>query len=98
MRTVDLRQAESELERLVDDALRGEQIVLTRDGHPVARLVAVAPARAARTLGTAAGQVRIAEDFDAPLEGFEGTQHGAADESAGAGDLFLASTSAEAPR
>lgn len=75
MRAVDLRQAAVELERLVDEALRGEEIVLTRDGHPVARLVAVAPARAARTLGTAAGQVRIAEDFDAPLEGFGDDEH-----------------------
>jgi antitoxin (DNA-binding transcriptional repressor) of toxin-antitoxin stability system len=41
MPTADIHQAETELSKLIDAALRGEAVVIARDGVPVVKLVAV---------------------------------------------------------
>jgi prevent-host-death family protein len=65
--TVSIYEAKTHLSHLVDRALRGEQVVITRHGRPVARLVAAARPRPARRLGALRGKIRVAADFDAPL-------------------------------
>jgi prevent-host-death family protein len=65
--TVSIYEAKTRLSHLVDRALRGEQIVITRHGRPVARLVPAAPPRKPRRLGALRGKIRVAADFDAPL-------------------------------
>jgi len=65
--TVSLYEAKTHLSHLVDRAVRGEEVVITRHGRPVARLVAAAPARARRRLGALRGKIRVARDFDAAL-------------------------------
>jgi prevent-host-death family protein len=67
LRTINIHAAKTQLSRLVDDAARGEEIVIAKAGKPVARLVALAEARPKRRLGGLAGKVQIPEDFDAPL-------------------------------
>lgn len=61
-----MHEAKTTLSRLLRRVAGGEEIVITRGGHPVARLVPV-QTRRRRVLGRDAGRVRIAEDFDAPL-------------------------------
>ncbi|HET7035117.1 MAG TPA: type II toxin-antitoxin system prevent-host-death family antitoxin [Thermomicrobiaceae bacterium] len=61
---VNMHQAKSQLSRLVVRALAGEDVIITRDGQPVARLV---PIRQARVPGLAKGIIELAPDFDAPL-------------------------------
>jgi prevent-host-death family protein len=65
--TVSLYEAKTRLSHLVDRALRGDQVVITRHGRPVARLVPAAPPRKPRRLGVLRGKIRVAADFDAPL-------------------------------
>jgi prevent-host-death family protein len=67
LRTINIHAAKTQLSRLVDDAARGEEIVIAKAGKPVARLLALAEARLKRRLGGLAGKVQIPEDFDAPL-------------------------------
>lgn len=69
MKTVTLEAAKNDLGRLVDDAARGEEIIIARAGRPVARLVTLSPAAASepRTLGRLAGRIRVPDDFDHPL-------------------------------
>ena len=64
---VSLVQAKAQLSRLVDQALRGDDVLITRHGRPVARLVAAKPERRVRELGALRGKIRVAKDFDAPL-------------------------------
>ena len=66
METVDVHDAKTHFSRLVERAEAGEEIVITRAGHPVARLVPLRPA-AARAPGRWRGKMRIGRDFDAPL-------------------------------
>jgi prevent-host-death family protein len=65
--TVSLYEAKTQLSHLVDRASRGHEVVITRHGRPVARLVAARRARSPRRLGSLRGKIRVAADFDAPL-------------------------------
>jgi prevent-host-death family protein len=64
---VNVYAAKTQLSRLLDRATRGEEVVITRHGKPVARLVPVDRRRAPRKLGALRGKIRVAADFDAPL-------------------------------
>ena len=76
--TVPLEQAQQQLAQLIERLAAGEELVITRGGKPVARLVpeakangaSKAPAKADRVLGSARGRIRISDDFDAPLDEF----------------------------
>jgi len=67
---VTVHAAKTGFSRLLERAERGEEIVIARGKHPVARLVPLRGGRAARKPGLLAGCVHIAADFDAPLDGF----------------------------
>ncbi len=65
MARVGMHEAKTHLSQLVERALDGEEIVLTRRGEPAVRLV---PERSgggfASLAGVWRGRVRIADDFD----------------------------------
>ena len=67
---IDLEQARTRLKDLVERANRGEEIILTEEGTPVARLTPLARRVAARRFGSAKGLIHMREDFDAPLDDF----------------------------
>jgi prevent-host-death family protein len=74
MTTVTIQEAQDRLTELVRRLTPGEEIVLTDNGRPIARLVPAAPAgqRQPRRPGTLRGTVLyMAPDFDAPLEDFK---------------------------
>ena len=65
---VDIRQAKTQLSRLIAEVERGQEIVVARDGTPVAKLVPFPAARPRRLrVGDWTGKVWISPDFDAPL-------------------------------
>jgi prevent-host-death family protein len=61
-----MHEAKSGLSRLVQQALDGEDVVITRHGRPVVRLVPVEeePRTLARCRGAYAGRIWMADDFD----------------------------------
>lgn len=65
---VNVYAAKTQLSRLIDRANAGEEVVITRHGRPVARLVPADRAGNRRKPGLLEDQgYWIAEDFDAPL-------------------------------
>jgi prevent-host-death family protein len=68
---IELEQAAGRFAELVAQVGDGDEVVITRDHQPVAKLVAVEQPVAKRALGTARGLITIADDFDAPLEEFK---------------------------
>jgi prevent-host-death family protein len=62
--SVDLQEGVANPSRLLARVLAGEEIVITRRGTEVARLV---PARPVRRLGVDRGRFVVPSDFDAPL-------------------------------
>lgn len=70
-REVDLNHASAGLTEVVEHAIRsGEEVVLTREGEAVAKIVPLGRPRPARRFGSARGQIAVPDDFDAPLEDF----------------------------
>jgi len=59
---VNVHEAKTQLSKLLQEVEAGEQIVIARDGEPVAMLVPYVAPR--RQLGLARGQIWIAPDFD----------------------------------
>lgn len=70
MKVVNLREAKANLSRLNRAVENGEEILIARGNTPVVKLVLVESAQPKRMLGWAKGVVKMADDFDAPLECF----------------------------
>jgi prevent-host-death family protein len=74
---VNIYEAKTKLSQLVDKAAAGEDVVVSRNGKPLARITRLEPPRRRIRFGVLKGKIRIARDFDAPLPdevlaGFEG--------------------------
>lgn len=78
MDAINVYQAKTKLSELIDRAAAGEEIVISRHGRPVARLIAYRPpSLKRRKLGLLAGKLQVPDDFDDPLpdevlDAFEG--------------------------
>ena len=71
MTSLPIHQVQAQLPELIHSLARGDEVVITENDLPVARILPSAPARSTRTLGSLSGTVRhLAPDFDAPLEQF----------------------------
>jgi prevent-host-death family protein len=67
MKTVNICGARTHLSRLVEEVEAGGEVVITRSGRPVARLVPPAEARRSVRYGVMLGRLRVPDDIDAPL-------------------------------
>ena len=65
--TYNLYDAKTRLSELVDRASAGEEIVIAKNGRPLARLVPIPADKPNRTPGGWEGMVWISDDFDEPL-------------------------------
>jgi prevent-host-death family protein len=61
---VNMHQAKSSLSRLVERALRGEEIVIARNGEPLVKLVPIPKERKSRVPGRGKGKIWISPDFE----------------------------------
>jgi len=66
-RQINMHEAKTQLSRLAEQAANGEEIVIARNGRPLAKLVPLGDERKPRKLGLWKGKVSIGEDFDDPL-------------------------------
>lgn len=62
-----IHEAKTQLSKLVERSLRGEDVMITRDGKPVVRLVPVEQVQKRAAPGLYAGQIRWDEDAFEPL-------------------------------
>jgi prevent-host-death family protein len=64
--TLNLYEAKTQLSQLVEDAAAGKEIVIAKNGKPMAKLVPFRD-RPLRKPGRLKGKIWISDDFDAPL-------------------------------
>ncbi|GAB3456074.1 type II toxin-antitoxin system prevent-host-death family antitoxin [Massilia terrae] len=67
MKTVNIHEAKTQFSKLIDAVAQGEEIVIAKAGKPTAMLVPIQQHKPSRRPGTMKGEIRIADDFDAPL-------------------------------
>ena len=64
--TLNLYEAKTQLSALVDRAAAGAEIIIAKNGRPMAKLVPLRD-RSRRRPGSARGKIWMGADFDAPL-------------------------------
>ena len=74
MTQVNIHEAKTNLSKLIDKVLKGESVIISKSNKPVVKLVLVDELQTKRTLGTAKGNVKISDNFDSPVDDFEGYQ------------------------
>lgn len=67
---VSVYDAKSKLSQMINAALEGEEVVITRNGEETVRLTPVRKHKG-DWIGMYEGQIKIHDDFDDPLEEFE---------------------------
>lgn len=67
---IEFAQAEADLAKLIEQVESGIEVLITRNGEPVARLIPALETAPDRVPGSARGLFTVPEDFDAPLEDF----------------------------
>lgn len=67
---VSVYEAKSKLSQMINRALDGEEVIITRNGADTVKLTPV-PKKKADWIGMYNGQIVIHDDFDEPLEEFE---------------------------
>jgi prevent-host-death family protein len=67
MSSYNVHEAKTNLSRLLQKTAAGEEVVIMRDGEPVAELIPYRKRSRKRRLGFAAGQVEMVEGWERPM-------------------------------
>ena len=67
MKTIMIHKAKTQLSKLIEEACRGEEIVIARGSEPVVRLVAIQSPKGDRKPGALKGKIHIGPEFFEPL-------------------------------
>ena len=67
MLQVTLDDAKKNLDDLVAAAVKGDEVVITKEDRPVVKLVPVAGTNAQPKFGSAKGLITMSDDFDEPF-------------------------------
>ena len=67
MKTVNIHAAKTHLSSLIENALAGEEIIISKAGKPMVRLAPLKKRDIRKTLGMWKRKAWISDDFDAPL-------------------------------
>ena len=68
---VSVYEAKSKLSQMINKALEGEEVIITRNGEETVRLTPVPKKNKRNWIGMYDGQIKIHDDFDDPLPEFE---------------------------
>lgn len=69
MQKIDISQAKQHLAQLIENM--DEDIIITKQGSPIAKIIGLSKAKKKRQFGSAKGLIGFADDFDAPLDDFK---------------------------
>lgn len=64
MHQINIHEAKTHLSRLLEEVEAGEEVIIARNGRPIARLVPHKPVRTQRKPGALKGKIWLAEDFN----------------------------------
>lgn len=71
MHQVNIEEAKDHLPDLIDAAVKGEEIVITKDEQHRVKLVPIPRTKPRPQFGSGKGLITMSDDFDEPLKDFE---------------------------
>ena len=71
MTQVNIHEAKTHLSRLIDQVLNGEEVIIAKGNKPLVKLVLLDGVYPQRQIGLAKGKIKMADDFNAPLDDFK---------------------------
>ena len=73
---INIYEAKTQLSALVDQAVRGDDVIIARNGKPQARLTSLVPAKGKIKYGLLKGKLTVPDNFDAPNPDIEALFYG----------------------
>ncbi len=70
MHQINIHEAKTNLSKLIQEALNGEDVIIAKGNKPVVKLVPLQQQKVTRQLGLSKGKITMTDDFDAPLDDF----------------------------
>lgn len=67
METITIHKAKTQLSKLIEKALKGEEIVIARGKQPVVKVLAIEKINGNRKPGAWKGKIKIGPEFFEPL-------------------------------
>ena len=67
---IGFEEAKTNLLTLIEAAIKGEQVFIKKNNHFGVQLVPSALPKIERKFGSAKGLIKMADDFDAPIDDF----------------------------
>jgi prevent-host-death family protein len=71
MYQVNIHEAKTHLSKLIKKVINGEEVVIAKGNKPIVKIVNLEINNPKRKLDSAKGKIKIAADFDEPLDDFE---------------------------
>ena len=71
MPVYNMHESKTHFSQLIERVLNGEEVIIARDGKPVARISPILDEVSERVPGLDKGKISISSDFDAHLPEFE---------------------------
>ncbi len=70
MQLIDYKHVKEHFLELIDQAANGNEVVIMQEEEPLVRMIAANRNKRRRQFGSAKGKIKVADDFDEPLEDF----------------------------
>jgi prevent-host-death family protein len=71
MQNIDINQAKQNFPALIEKIVSDGDVIITKDGQPVVKMVPLTKTKKERKFGTAKGLIKMADDFDKPIDDFK---------------------------
>ena len=72
MHQVNIHEAKTQLSKLIQEAIDGQEVIIAKGNKPVVRLEVLPEARKTRRIGGAKNLIiKMNDDFDEPLDDFK---------------------------
>ncbi len=71
MENIDINQVGQHFPALVEKSVLGNDIIITKKGLPIAKIIGLSKLKKQRKFDSAKGLIKISDDFNKPLEDFK---------------------------
>lgn len=71
MQNIDINQAKQNFPALIEKIVSDGEVIITKNGQPVVKMVSLKKTKKERKFGTAKGLIKMADDFDQPIDDFK---------------------------